>query len=150
MSPVSFGKTAYLMLSEAMHDWLEFLKNAQTWRNMPRAVTNPAVREALRMARFDSLSPAESKTMNARQMYRADQRNMLRYARTEGMQQGIQQGMQQGAQLASLDIATVLLGRGMPVEEVAEATSLPLATVKKLTAGKKPGASKRTRAAKAR
>ncbi len=76
--------------------------------------------------------------MTARQLYRADQRNMLLQARTEGVQQ------------ASLDIAGVLLARGMSVEEVADATSLPLAAVRQLVAGKKPGTVKRARATKAR
>jgi predicted transposase/invertase (TIGR01784 family) len=147
-----------LSVRNAMHDWLAFLKNAQTWHSIPRAVTHPAVREALRMARFDSLSPNEHKNMNARQLYRADQRNMLRYARTEGRQEGVaegrkegmQQGMQQGMHRATMDIAHVLLKRGMAVAEVAEATGLSLAAVTQLLSGKKTAAKKsRARAKRA-
>jgi predicted transposase YdaD len=103
------------------------------------------------MARFDSLLPAESKAMTARQLYRADQRNMRRHAleegRKEGLQQGLQEGlqkgihqgmqkgMQQGRQLAALDIACALLARGMDAKTVAETTGLPLRAVSRLSAG---------------
>jgi predicted transposase/invertase (TIGR01784 family) len=136
---------------EPMHDWLEFLKNADTWRKVPASMKNPAVRQATRMARFDSLLPAESKAMTARQLYRADQRNMRRHAleegRKEGLQQGLQEGlqkgihqgmqkgMQQGRQLAALDIACALLARGMDAKTVAETTGLPLRAVSRLSAG---------------
>lgn len=123
-----------LSTREPMHDWLEFLKNAETWRTVPTAVKNPAVRKATRMARYDSLSTTESKAMTARQLYRADQRNMRRHALEEGMQKGMQKGKQQ----AALDIASALLTRGMAPEEVAETTGLPLTMVHQLCQPKKP------------
>ncbi len=117
-----------LSASHPLHDWLEFLKNAATWRNIPRGVTNHAVRDALRLARHDNLSPSESQTMTKQQLYREDQKNMLLYAQREGMQQG----MQQGDQKAAWRIARVSLAQGLSPELVATITGLPEKEIRNL------------------
>ncbi|MFN0080657.1 MAG: Rpn family recombination-promoting nuclease/putative transposase [Prosthecobacter sp.] len=121
-----------LSASHPLHDWLEFLKNAPAWRNVPRAVTSHAVRDALRLARHDNLSPSESQTMTKQQLYREDQKNMLLYAQRAGMQQGMQQGMKHGDQTAAWRIARVSLAQGLSPELVATITGLTEKEVRSL------------------
>lgn len=133
-----------LPVAEPLHDWLEFLKNASHWHTIPRDMTNPAVRDALRLARQDSLSPSEANTMRRRQLYREDQKNMLLYAQREGTALGSAQGLQKGREDAALDFARSSLRRGLSPNVVAEITGLSLLKIKKLqaaqsTAPRKPG-----------
>jgi predicted transposase/invertase (TIGR01784 family) len=147
---------------EPLHDWLDFLKNATTWRNMPRAVTNPAVRNALHLARQDSLSPSESATMTRRQLYREDQKNMLRHAQEtglamgvkegiekgiqkglqKGIQKGIQKGMLEGTQQAATKIAQGLLCKGISLDIITDVTGLSASLIRKL---KTPSAAEKKR-----
>ncbi len=124
------------LTSHPLHDWVEFLKNAVNWRNIPSAVTNDAVRDALTLARHDNLSPSESQTMTKRQLYRQDQINAMRYALTEGLQQGIQKGLQQGMRQgeteSSLRIAKASLAQGLAPELVATITGLSLTKIRAL------------------
>ncbi|MBE2286217.1 MAG: Rpn family recombination-promoting nuclease/putative transposase [Prosthecobacter sp.] len=121
-----------LPASEPLHDWLAFLKNATDWRSIPRSLHNPAVRDALRLARQDSLSPAESQTMTRRQMYREDQKNIIRHALRTGTEQGMQQGMQQGQRKAAHEIAEASLRRGLSPELVSEITGLKMKDIQKI------------------
>jgi len=120
-------------VSEPLHDWLEFLKNATQWHTMPRKVTNTAVREALRLARQDNLSTSEAHIMTRRQLYRHDQKNMISYARHEG----------------HMDIARALLARGMSEAEVLELTGLPKLELSKAAKPKAAPRAARKRSAKA-
>lgn len=119
-----------LPASEPLHDWLAFLKNATDWHSIPRAVTNPAVRHALRLARQDSLSPTEAQTMTRRQLYREDQKNIIRYA----LHTGTEQGMLEGEKKAARAFALASLRRGLSPDLVADITGLKLAEIQKLQA----------------
>ena len=87
---------ARLAAGDPLHDWLEFLKNAPEWRKIPPDVTNEGVRDALRLARHDNLSPSEALIMNKRELYRQDQINIRLHALSEGLEQGVQKGRQEG------------------------------------------------------
>ena len=79
-----------------MREWLSFLISAKNWRNVPKELRNPCVRQALKMARLDNLSHKESELMSRRQMYQWDQINMRTYALEEGRAEGIAQGKAEG------------------------------------------------------
>jgi predicted transposase/invertase (TIGR01784 family) len=122
-----------LAAGDPLHDWLEFLKNAPEWHKIPSDVTNEAVRDALRLARHDNLSPAEALTMNKRELYRQDQINIRLHALTEGLEQGVQQGMRQGmrqgTQAEAIRIAKTSLAQGLSPDLVATITGLSLAKI---------------------
>ena len=118
---------ALLPPDHPLRDWLDCLKNASDWRNIPRTIHNPAVRDALNLARHDSLTPTEADKMSRRQLYKMDQINMRRYAQEEGMKEGMKEG--------KLVMAAWALSKGHTPEEIAQDTGLPLAEVRAL-AGK--------------
>ena len=115
---------ADLPAAEPLRDWLAFLKNAPGWDTVPRLLQNPGVREALTLARHDSLTPSESETMSRKQLYQQDLKNGLLYAREEGLQKGFQK--------AAESIARRLLAKGMEPQAVADGTGLTLSKVKAL------------------
>jgi predicted transposase/invertase (TIGR01784 family) len=144
---IELPKTNLQSLShhEPLYHWLEFLKNAPLWSNIPKLMSNSAVRQALHLARHDSLSTSEARIMTRRQLYREDQKNMLRHALTQGRQQGMSQGIQQGRRELALDIASVLLSKGMSRSEVMETTGLSAAELNDITTGKTTKATKKPR-----
>ena len=53
-------------------------------------------------------------------------------AKKEGIQQGIEQGISQGAEQKAIETAKNLLSMNLSLEQIAQATSLPLEKVQKL------------------
>ena len=51
----------------------------------------------------------------------------------QGIQQGIEQGIEQGAEKTKIETAKKLLKEGLPVEQIARCTDLPLEKVQELT-----------------
>ena len=50
----------------------------------------------------------------------------------QGIQQGIEQGIEQGAEQKAIETAKKLLKEGLPVEQIARCTELPLEKVNQL------------------
>lgn len=127
---------ARLAAGDPLHDWLEFLKNAPEWRKIPPDVTNEGVRDALRLARHDNLSPSEALIMNKRELYRQDQINIRLHALSEGLEQGVQkgrqEGRQEGTQAEAIRIAKTSLAQGLSPELVATITGLSQAKIRSL------------------
>ncbi len=119
-----------------LREWIDFLKNAFSWRTVPHRLKNPGVREALRLSRQDALSPAEAEIMSKRQLYKIDQKNILLAAQLEGEARGEAR--------SKMVAAKNLLQMGLPPEKVAQATELALDQVLALAgAGAAPAGRKK-------
>ena len=58
--------------------------------------------------------------------------NQLYYAKKEGLAEGLAEGREEGKEERSLEIAKKMLGMGLSLEQITEATGLPKEEVLKL------------------
>ena len=65
--------------------------------------------------------------------YETDIKVQRREAYREGLAEGIEQGIEQGAEQTKIETAKKLLKEGLPVEQIARCTDLPLEKVQELT-----------------
>ncbi len=64
---------------------------------------------------------------------KVQRREAYREGLAEGIEQGISQGIEQGAERNKIETAKKLLKEGLPVEQIARCTDLPLEKVQELT-----------------
>ena len=63
---------------------------------------------------------------------KVQRREAYREGLAEGIEQGISQGIEQGAEQTKIETAKKLLKAGLPVEQIARCTDLPLEKVQEL------------------
>ena len=64
--------------------------------------------------------------------YETDIKVQRREAYREGLAEGIEQGIEQGAEQTKIETAKKFLKEGLPVEQIARCTDLPLEKVQEL------------------
>ena len=80
-------------------------------------------------AEIAKFTPQEMREYETSKMAYRDIKNSVDTAKREGLAEGIEIGMNQKAQ----DIAKNMLAMGLPAEQVAKATQLPLEIIKNLS-----------------
>ncbi|MBE6360848.1 MAG: hypothetical protein E7059_05290 [Treponema bryantii] len=65
--------------------------------------------------------------------YETDIKVQRREAYREGLAEGIEQGIEQGVEKTKIETAKKFLQEGLPVEQIARCTELPLEKVQELT-----------------
>ena len=67
-----------------------------------------------------------------REAYREDLAEGIEQGISQGIEQGIEQGISQGAEQTKIETAKKLLKEGLPIEQIARCTDLPLKKVQEL------------------
>ena len=103
----------------------------------PKAPLEQAINKALQngvLSEYLKRKSTEIKNMLiAEYSYETDIKVQRREAYREGLAEGIEQGIEQGAVQTKIDTAKKLLKEGLPVEQIARCTDLPLEKVQELT-----------------
>ena len=104
-------------LDSLMAQWLFFLKNAKNLQGIPQQMeTVPALRQAFEFANQSNLTPEELEDLEHREMFIHDQRNAIKRA----LNQGIEQGREEGIRL----VAKHMKAAGMAIAQIAQITGL--------------------------
>ncbi|NJN29619.1 MAG: Rpn family recombination-promoting nuclease/putative transposase [Synechococcales cyanobacterium RM1_1_8] len=101
--------------------WLFFLKNAKQLQEVPGSFGEvPALRQAFELASQANLTPEELEDLEQREMFIHDQRNAVRLALRQGIEQGDRQAQRRIAQelLNLLDDTTISQTTGLSLAEV--------------------------------
>ncbi|MEQ9554041.1 MAG: PD-(D/E)XK nuclease family transposase, partial [Coleofasciculus sp. G3-WIS-01] len=80
--------------------WIYFIKSARGLEAIPETMAQvPEIRKAFEVANQANMTREELEALEQREMYIHDQRNAIKLALRQGMEQGIQVGIEQGIQL---------------------------------------------------
>ncbi|UKS26562.1 Rpn family recombination-promoting nuclease/putative transposase [Paenibacillus sp. HWE-109] len=124
-------------ISDKLVKWLLFLKGVdkpEVWEEI--SMNEPALQKAMDTLEFLSQNEEARRLYEMRQKALHDEASMLDGAREEGRQEGMQKGMQKGIEegmhKSRIEIAKNLLGIGIDVAKVIEATGLTKDEVQRL------------------
>jgi predicted transposase/invertase (TIGR01784 family) len=123
----NFTKTPE-MLQTNMDYWLYLLRNLAALQKRLPEVQGRIFERLFNIARKDKLNTEEMRTYNKSIMEYNDVRNSIQYAEERGEKRGISIGEEQNA----VKIVVKCHTKGMPVEEIAELTELPVNKVKSI------------------
>ncbi|MCP2732509.1 Rpn family recombination-promoting nuclease/putative transposase [Limnofasciculus baicalensis] len=108
--------------------WIYFLKSAAKVKEVPEKVGRvAAIRKAFEVANIATLNREELEDLEQREIYIIDQRNAIKRAERQGLEQGVELGSKQ----KSLEIASNLLDI-LDEAAISQITGLSLAEVQKL------------------
>lgn len=108
--------------------WIYFIQSARKLEAIPETMAQvPEIRRAFEVANQANLTREELEAIEQREMYIHDQRNAIRLA----LKQGIQQGREQGIQESKVEIARRMLGI-VDEETICRVTGLSLEEVQRL------------------
>ena len=91
------------------------------------------VEERYIKAEIAKFTPQEMREYETSKMAYRDIKNSVDTAKREGIEIGMKQGMEKGKHEANTETAQRLLAMGLPAEQVAKATQLPLEIIKNLS-----------------
>ncbi|MEQ9671758.1 Rpn family recombination-promoting nuclease/putative transposase [Coleofasciculus sp. G2-EDA-02] len=112
--------------------WIYFIKSARGLESIPEAMAQvPEIRKAFEVANQANLTREELEALEQREMYIHDQRNAIKLALRQGMEQGIQLGREQGIQASKVEIARKMLGV-VDEDTISQITGLSLEEVRRL------------------
>ena len=92
----------------------------------------PEIKQLSAACEIAAFSPAKRALYNRSIMKEQDVINQLYYAKKEGLAEGLAEGREEGKEERSLEIAKKMLGMGLSLEQITEATGLPKEEVLKL------------------
>lgn len=108
--------------------WIYFLKSAAKVKEVPEKVGRvAAIRKAFEVANIATLNREELEDLEQREIYIIDQRNAIKRAERQGLEQGLELGSKQ----KSLEIASNLLDI-LDETAISQITGLSLAEVQRL------------------
>lgn len=116
----------------AFDQWIYVLKNMEIMERMPFVSTKEMFRRLDSVVSYAALSESEKKRYDAELKAYRDITNQLSYAEKKGREEG----REEGAIAAKKSTALRLLQLGLPDNEIAWVSGLPLDEVKVLKAGK--------------
>lgn len=97
-------------------------------------MSDPVVKKAVTALEFLSQDERERALYENRQKALRDWNSSLYNAHEEGVEEGMEKGMEKGERHQALATARNLLGMGLSVEQIAQATGLSVAEVEHLRA----------------
>jgi len=112
--------------------WLFFLKNLESFDDIPGILREPVFERAFATAEYLKYSPAMQEAyQNDLKAYR-DNRNVLETARAEGEEKGRAEGKAEGKAEGAVEIARNLKKMGLKAAQISEATGLSWDEIKRL------------------
>ncbi|MDR3196935.1 MAG: PD-(D/E)XK nuclease family transposase, partial [Planctomycetaceae bacterium] len=143
-------------LQDQKDKWLYFLKNLESFDDIPAILHEPVFEKAFDLAEYLKYSPAlQEAYQNNLKVYR-DNKNVLETARTEGeakgfdagktegkaegkaeglkegKAKGLKEGMELGEAKRETEITRKLKAMGLSIPDIAKATGLSIPDIKKL------------------
>ena len=129
--------------------WLYALKNLYKLTQRPKELCDKVFDRLFEEAEIAKFTPQEMREYETSKMAYRDIKNSVDTAKREGieigmkqgmekgieqgLEKGIKQGMEKGKHEANTETAQRLLAMGLPAEQVAKATQLPLEIIKNLS-----------------
>ena len=106
-------------LGGLMEQWLFFLKHARQLQNIPDEMESvPALRQAFEFANQSNLSPEELEELEHQEIFLHDQRNAIKRA--------LNQGLEQGRAAERRQIARQIKAAGMAITQISQITNLSI------------------------
>ena len=108
--------------------WLDVIRNLHK-NEEPMTIntdskTKKAITDAMTLAEFESLTPAQKFRYDCEQMRETEEYSKLWTAHNDGLKQGIEKGIEKGEHQAKMATAQNLLEMGLNIEQIAKATGL--------------------------
>ncbi|MDR0871315.1 MAG: Rpn family recombination-promoting nuclease/putative transposase [Planctomycetaceae bacterium] len=117
--------------------WLFFLKNLESFDDIPAILREPVFEKAFNTAEYLKYPPAVQEAYQRDLMIYRDNRNVLETARleglTEGEAKGRAKGLAEGRAEGLASVARNLKRKGMSVSDIADATGLPVGAIERLS-----------------
>ena len=114
--------------------WMLFLTATTPERLEALAMSDPVVKKVVTALEFLSQDERERALYENRQKALRDWNSSLYNAHEEGVEEGMEKGMEKGERHQALATARNLLGMGLSVEQIAQATGLSVTEVEHLRA----------------
>ena len=115
-------------LETDLDKWLYLLKNMSRMDKIPVYLRKPIFEKLFSIAEYTNLTKEEKTMYDSSLKYKWDNKNVLDYAKEEGIQEGIEKGKLEEAR----EIAREMKKDGLPFEQVSKFTKLSIEEIKKL------------------
>jgi predicted transposase/invertase (TIGR01784 family) len=112
--------------------WLFFLKNLESFDDVPSILREPVFEQAFSTAEYIKYSPAMQEAYQRDLMAYRDNRNVLETARIEGHAEGRAEGEAIGEAKKARETAVAMKQEGFDPAVIARMTGLPLSEIEKL------------------
>ncbi len=122
----------YDELETVLEKWTWFIKWAGDTDTIPESLQEDVFSHAYEKARVANMTPEELEHYDKAGMDIADAKGAIELAKDEGREEGRIEGKKEGEREKSLEIAAMLIKKGLEDEEIAAVTGLALDIVKNL------------------
>ena len=112
--------------------WLFFLKNLETFEEIPQILNEPIFRKGFEIAKIAKMNLPELSRYERSRLALWEEQAVIDYAKEEGLEEGLEKGLEQGLQ-KSIKIIS-LLNQGHSIKETAKLADAPIDFVKKIAA----------------
>ncbi|GHT23078.1 hypothetical protein FACS189419_06520 [Planctomycetales bacterium] len=112
--------------------WLFFLKNLESFDDIPSILREPVFEKAFSAAEYYKYSPKVQEAYQRDLMIYRDNRNVLETARIEGIAEGEAKGKAEGLAEGKAEVAANLKRKGMSVSDIADVTGLSVSDIERL------------------
>ena len=116
--------------------WCYFLKNLESFENIPSILKEPIFEKAFHTAEISAMSQSEYDVYKESLLAYWESKEVLETARIEGRLEGRIEGEQIGLQKGKIEIAKNAIGLGLSDEEISKLTGLSIEEIKSLRSGK--------------
>ncbi|EHQ29014.1 Rpn family recombination-promoting nuclease/putative transposase [Mucilaginibacter paludis] len=108
--------------------WLHVLKNMSQWDKIPVYLRKPVFEKLFSIAEYTNLTKEEKTMYDSSLKYKWDNKNVIEYARQEGIEKGIEKGKHEEA----IAIAKEMKKDGLPLAKIAKFTKISVSEIEKL------------------
>jgi predicted transposase/invertase (TIGR01784 family) len=112
--------------------WLFFLKNMSRMDKLPVYLRKPIFEKLFNIAEYSNLTKEERNMYDSSLKYKWDNKNVIDYAREEGIAVGLEQGIEQGKLEEARQIAQEMKKDGLPTAQIVKFTKLSIEEIEKL------------------
>ena len=118
-------------LSDVKEKWIYFIKNAADLTIIPKEMEEPKeIREAFEVANQLGWTKEELDAYDKKGIYIQDERGRIEYARVEAREEGKEEGRKEGRKEKAVEIAKIMLSKGIPIDTIVETTGLKKEEIK--------------------
>jgi predicted transposase/invertase (TIGR01784 family) len=119
-------------LETDLDKWLHVLKNMSRMEKIPVYLRKPIFEKLFSIAEYTNLTKEEKTMYDSSLKYKWDNKNVIDYARQEGMEKGMVKGIEKGKREEALDIAREMKMEGLPLAQISKFTKLSAEEIEKL------------------